>query len=152
VTEEYRLDESPNSARSPTPEPEESNDSNTNKDVDVEMSTNTNNNTDTTPPNVTTDPSNQPYLGRVDELDTGPIQARSAVEDQKDGNGRKGDAMAPGTGESGGLTPHGMSERPVPISSTTVIADNERKIASLPSSSTSTDTQATTEEKKKEAN
>jgi hypothetical protein len=63
----------------------------------------------------------------VDELDTGPIQGNS--KEQKDG---REDGVAPGTGEGGAMTAHGMSEKPVPISSTTVIADEERKIAGLP--------------------
>jgi len=127
ITEEYRLDDN-SSARSPTPEPEESNSQPQSQEAintDIEM--------ETAPgPLTTSDPGNQPYLGRVDELDTGPLQGNR--EDQK--NGREDERVSEGTGEGGGLTPHGMSERPVPISSTTVIADEERKIASLPSTAT----------------
>lgn len=127
ITEDYRLDEN-SSARSPTPEPEESNSQPQSQEAintDIEM--------ETAPgPLTSSDPGNQPYLGRVDELDTGPLQGNR--EDQK--NGREDERVSEGTGEGGGLTPHGMSERPVPISSTTVIADEERKIASLPSTAT----------------
>lgn len=127
ITEDYRLDDN-SSARSPTPEPEESNSQPQSQEAintDIEM--------ETAPgPLTSSDPGNQPYLGRVDELDTGPLQGNR--EDQK--NGREDERVSEGTGEGGGLTPHGMSERPVPISSTTVIADEERKIASLPSTAT----------------
>jgi hypothetical protein len=127
MTEDYRLDET-SSARSPTPEPEESQQPQSTSD-DIEMAS-VSASASTAP--SSTDPGNQPYLGRVDELDTGPIQENR--DEQK--NGRE-DGVAPGTGEGGALTPHGMSERPVPISSTTVIADEERKIASLPPASES---------------
>lgn len=139
ITEDYRLDEN-SSARSPTPEPEESNSQPQSQEAintDIEM--------ETAPgPLTSSDPGNQPYLGRVDELDTGPLQGNR--EDQK--NGREDERVSEGTGEGGGLTPHGMSERPVPISSTTVIADEERKIASLPS--TVTAAVADVEEKEKQ--
>jgi len=139
ITEDYRLDEN-SSARSPTPEPEESNSQPQPQEAintDIEM--------ETAPgPLTSSDPGNQPYLGRVDELDTGPLQGNR--EDQK--NGREDERVSEGTGEGGGLTPHGMSERPVPISSTTVIADEERKIASLPS--TATASAADVEEKEKQ--
>jgi len=119
IAEEYRLDET-SLARSPTPEPEESQPQPSIPSEDIEMSS-----APATP--SSSDPGNQPYLGRVDELDTGPIQ-----ENRDEQNSGRDDGGAPGTGEGGALTPHGMSERPVPISSTTVIADEERKIASLP--------------------
>jgi hypothetical protein len=112
--EEYRLDEGEVAGgRSPTPEPEDMGTQPQDQDVDMAPSTSTS--TTTTPSTnsngaVHSDPGNQPYLGRVDELDTGPLP-----------------------GEEGALTPHGMSERPVPISSTTTIQSDERKIAGLPS-------------------
>lgn len=121
MTEEYRLDETA-SARSPTPEPEESQAQPQPANEDVEMTS--------APATPSSDPGHQPYLGRVDELDTGPIQ--ETRDEQKNG---RDDGVAPGTGEGGAMTAHGMSEKPVPISSTTVIADEERKIASLPAAS-----------------
>ena len=70
------------------------------------------------------DPGHQPYLGRVDELDTGPISASAA-------NGSTSEEE--GQGEGGNMTPHGMSERPVPISSTTTLGSTEeRRVAPLP--------------------
>jgi hypothetical protein len=121
MSEEYRLDET-TSARSPTPEPEESQtqpqEQTTSEDIEMDSAS-------TIPSN--SDPGSQPYLGRVDELDTGPIQ--ETRDEQKSG---RDDGVAPGTGEGGAMTAHGMSEKPVPISSTTVIADEERKIAGLP--------------------
>jgi hypothetical protein len=121
MAEEYRLDETA-SARSPTPEPEESQTQaqaqTTSEDVEMDSATSIPSNSD---------PGSQPYLGRVDELDTGPIQ--ETRDEQKSG---RDDGVAPGTGEGGAMTAHGMSEKPVPISSTTVIAEEERKIASLP--------------------
>jgi hypothetical protein len=138
ITEEYRLDDT-SSARSPTPEPEESQTQTQSQEAnntDIEM--------ETAPgPLTSSDPGNQPYLGRVDELDTGPLQGNR--DEHK--NGREDDRVSEGTGEGGGLTPHGMSERPVPISSTTVIADEERKIASLPTTSSASAAAADVEEK-----
>jgi hypothetical protein len=87
---------------------------------------------------MTSDPGNQPYLGRVDELDTGPLQGSvngGTAHASDGGESREEERVAPGTGEGGALTPHGMSERPVPISSTTTIHADERRIASLPSGS-----------------
>lgn len=126
--------------RSPTPEPEDppstSTSSTTQAQEDIEMSSDATP-TSTTPTNLLSvpeaqpssgDPGNQPYLGRVDELDTGPIQPSPSVS----GHGNREDEhVVPGTGEGGGMTPHGMSEKPVPISSTTVISEEERRIAGL---------------------
>jgi hypothetical protein len=83
------------------------------------------------------DPGHQPYLGRVDELDTGPIVSRPSSDTpvpgaKKEDRGDQGEGM--GTGEGGNMTPHGMSERPVPISATTVVEESERKVAGLPRS------------------
>ncbi|WVQ98943.1 hypothetical protein IAU59_006075 [Kwoniella sp. CBS 9459] len=97
------------------------------------------------------DPAHQSYLGRVDELDTGPITSTptasssttspsSSTSPPVDGHlhKKRSDEVVPlpGTGEGGNLTPHGMSEKPVPISSTTVVRDEkaERSIAGLPRS------------------
>lgn len=116
------------SARSPTPEPEEPG--------DVEMASApalapalVGTSEGSSSAAHTDDPGNQPYLGRVDELDTGPIQA--VTSPSKRGGGREDEQMAPGAGEGGTMTPHGMSEKPVPISSTTVISEEERRIAGL---------------------
>ncbi|CAK9784073.1 hypothetical protein CC85DRAFT_254066 [Cutaneotrichosporon oleaginosum] len=68
------------------------------------------------------DPGNTPYLGRVDELDMGPITS----------NGHHGEEPATGVGEAGNMTPHGMSDQPVPLSRTTVITESQRDIAPLP--------------------
>ncbi|KAK4687043.1 serine/threonine-protein phosphatase 4 regulatory subunit 2, partial [Tremellales sp. Uapishka_1] len=91
--------------RSPTPEPEET------EDVIVDHPSATD----------STDPSHQPYLGRVDELDSGPSDPTA----KDDGNGT-------GTGEGGNMTPHGMSDKPVAISSTTTLGEQDRKIAVMP--------------------
>jgi hypothetical protein len=77
------------------------------------------------------DPGHQPYLGRVDELDTGPVRSDSAVRT----NGHKGsdhDDPGAGSGEGGNMTPHGMRERPVPISSTTTMGESGRRVAGMP--------------------
>lgn len=99
--------------RSPTPEPED----------EAEMSERGERSEGATASGV--DPGNQPYLGRVDELDSGPLATNGH---QADG----GDEHATGVGEAGNMTPHGMSEGPVPLSSTTVIGDAARDIAPLP--------------------
>ncbi|WWC69265.1 uncharacterized protein I206_103203 [Kwoniella pini CBS 10737] len=99
------------------------------------------------------DPAHQSYLGRVDELDTGPIKTSPPIEYtnsssssslSKNGQNHRHSLSpenipVPGTGEGGNMTPHGMSEKPVPISSTTVVIKDEkekekqqRTIASLP--------------------
>ncbi|GMK55075.1 hypothetical protein CspeluHIS016_0201310 [Cutaneotrichosporon spelunceum] len=69
------------------------------------------------------DPGHEPYLGRVDELDSGPIVT----------NGFHGEDSRPvGVGEGGNMPAHGMSNLPVPLSSTTVIGEPRRDIAPLP--------------------
>lgn len=96
------------------------------------------------------DPANQPYLGRVDELDTGPLpstpdatstppsQISSGYSEPSSQRRRRGSdesqTSQTGAGEGGTMTPHGMSDKPVPISSTTVVdpALTARPIASLP--------------------
>ncbi|OCF45380.1 hypothetical protein I317_00625 [Kwoniella heveanensis CBS 569] len=92
------------------------------------------------------DPAHQSYLGRVDELDTGPILATSSANSDPSSSSsppadghlhkKRSDEVVPlpGTGEGGNLTPHGMSDKPVPISSTTVVKDEmgDRSIAGLP--------------------
>ncbi|KAL7424178.1 hypothetical protein Q5752_001764 [Cryptotrichosporon argae] len=113
--------------RSPTPEPEE----------DVEMpaaaSSSASSRVATSPPPAlpthNDDPAHQPYLGRVDELDTGPLTSPPS-----NGHAAQDDIATTGTigaGEGGAMPAHGMSERPVPISSTTVV-DDSREIAPLP--------------------
>lgn len=69
------------------------------------------------------DPGSKPYLGRVDELDSGPITSNGHHDDEE---------RAAGVGEAGNMTPHGMSDGPVPLSSTTVIGESQREIAPLP--------------------
>lgn len=69
------------------------------------------------------DPGSTPYLGRVDELDSGPITTNGHHDD---------DERATGVGQAGNMTPHGMSNQPVPLSSTTVIVESQREIAPLP--------------------
>lgn len=89
------------------------------------------------------DPAHQPYLGRVDELDTGPLNenGHSQVgehDSTQDTEGRTRGRVhdtAGGGGEGGNMTPHGMSDRPVPISSTTVLGTDPlegREVAGLP--------------------
>lgn len=128
--EEMRLEdaevEAGPSARSPTPEPEEP----ATQAQDVDMSSSTADAQASASAAHTDDPGNQPYLGRVDELDTGPIQAGPSPT-KGSRAGREDEQMAPGAGEGGAMTPHGMSEKPVPISSTTVISEEERRIAGL---------------------
>lgn len=80
-------------------------------------------NSETSETSETTNPGNEPYLGRVDELDAGPLAHTNGADE--------GD-LATGRGEAGNMTPHGMHSRPEPISSTTVIKDDEREIAPLP--------------------
>jgi hypothetical protein len=88
------------------------------------------------------DPAHQSYLGRVDELDTGPMTSTNGTADGDDrangqgqGRGRGQDDATQGTGEGGTMTPHGMSDRPVPISATTTVGDDsERRIAGMPRS------------------
>jgi hypothetical protein len=63
----------------------------------------------------------------VDELDAGPITTNGHHADDDE----LSEAGSVGVGERGDMTPHGMSERPVPLSSTTVIAEAEREIAPL---------------------
>lgn len=110
------------SGRSPTPEPED-------------------NETRSLSGNTSSDPAHQPYLGRVDELDTGPVAA--AANDAMGGHGSSNGHISPerseggqgGTGEGGNMTPHGMSDKPVPISATTTVKEEEgRKVAGLPRS------------------
>ena len=76
------------------------------------------------------DPGHQSYLGRVDELDTGPAPNVNGHSNHVDRAANE--VPQPGTGEGGVLTPHGMSERPVPISSTTTMATGPRQTAGLP--------------------
>lgn len=92
--------------RSPTPEPEE--------EGDTEAS----------------NPGNEPYLGRVDELDAGPLAHTNGADEGE---------IATGRGEAGNMTPHGMHSRPEPLSSTTVIKDEDREIAPLPARAESVD-------------
>lgn len=96
------------SGRSPTPEPEEEADNKT----------------------ETPNPGNEPYLGRVDELDAGPLAHTNGTDEGE---------IATGRGEAGNMTPHGMHSRPEPLSSTTVIKDEEREIAPLPARAESVD-------------
>jgi hypothetical protein len=44
-------------------------------------------------------------------------------------------SLALASGEGGNMAPHGMSDKPVPISSTTVLGDEERKSAGIPKAS-----------------
>lgn len=143
------------SVRSPTPEPEEGEEQdgstssgggalekNKGGNGDVEMSAVEEDGSPAqtistpTPSQISSDPGHQPYLGRVDELDTGPIASSDATPSTPSANGhdqRDEDMSTPGTGEAGTMTPHGMSERPVPISSTTVVEPLEdRRVAGLP--------------------
>ncbi|WWD01189.1 hypothetical protein V866_008129 [Kwoniella sp. B9012] len=180
LNEESGVFGSTTNPRSPTPEPEES-DPTQNQDINMDTDSTPKNEEETeekvkspdTPipprPKVSqgqyesiepsSDPAHQSYLGRVDELDTGPITSTSSPSTQDKGNNSNGDSSpsrsrskhgnghghgieeipVPGTGEGGNMTPHGMSEKPVPISSTTVLDSEKEKekrtIASLPRSS-----------------
>lgn len=125
------------SGRSPTPEPEDSiamtsGPSINDIDIDTEM---------VSPgdiprpenPQGTSDPANTSYLGRVDELDTGPLptseqvgikrrSSTSSSSSQMEVGSRETVVMA-GQGEGGHLAPHGMADKPMPLSSTTVVKD-----------------------------
>lgn len=123
------------SHRSPTPEPED-------QDTRVRLSG-----------NESSDPAHQPYLGRVDELDTGPIipntvssssTTHTSIGTNPHLNGDHspeghGEAGMGGTGEGGNMTRHGMSDKPVPISATTTVVPQSevtggRVMAGLPRS------------------
>ncbi|ODN83307.1 hypothetical protein L202_01474 [Cryptococcus amylolentus CBS 6039] len=142
------------SARSPTPEPEDSNAEAIRKsdeavDLDTEMTPLSPEPADiprpsapgplndpTSPIAPSVDPGNTSYLGRVDELDTGPIPTdsledagvkrrasnASSVKAEVEAELDRGN-MVGGQGEGGNLAPHGMSEKPVPLSSTTVVPE-----------------------------
>ncbi|OXG52875.1 hypothetical protein J010_01309 [Cryptococcus neoformans] len=125
------------SGRSPTPEPEDSiamtsGPSINDIDIDTEM---------VSPgdiprpenPQGTSDPANTSYLGRVDELDTGPLptseqvgikrrSSTSSSSSQMEVDSRETVVMA-GQGEGGHLAPHGMADKPMPLSTTTVVKD-----------------------------
>lgn len=88
------------------------------------------------------DPGHQPYLGRVDELDAGPIGSN--------GHSDEDGVEASRLGERGEMLPHGMSSHPVPLSSTTVISETEREIAPLPRSASRVDVQEGADEVKEE--
>lgn len=118
-----------NGARSPTPEPEGE-------------GTNGNAAGDGTAGGPERDPGTTPYLGRVDELDAGPLA-------HTNGDGKAEGEMATGTGEGGNMTPHGMHSRPEPLSSTTVIEDEQREIAPLPTRSEAGDHEMADAEKEK---
>ncbi|WVR05384.1 hypothetical protein IAU60_002398 [Kwoniella sp. DSM 27419] len=139
--------------RSPTPEPEETeavNGQDTDGDatMDVESGVKPSSPSSSLPPRPSgaqgqyesiehSDPAHQSYMGRVDELDTGPIESTAATADGSPSRSRdRHDIVpAPGTGEGGNMAAHGMSDKPVPISSTTVVhGDKDRSIASLPRS------------------
>nr|ODN87888.1 hypothetical protein L203_03092 [Cryptococcus depauperatus CBS 7841] len=86
------------------------------------------------------DLSHTPYLGRVDELDTGPVslsnvdeptakkrvRLRSLKRDVSTSPTRTKAGVSP-PGESGNLVPHGMSDKPLPISSTTTTEVKTKK-------------------------
>ena len=119
--------------RSPTPEPESS-------EVEVPSSaasgTSTNAGSRAAGPLQPSDPGHQSYLGRVDELDTGPVPSQTTAQpgadaDADDGGGA-GTAATSGAGEGGNMVQHGMSEKPVPLSSTTMVKEEDRKIAPRP--------------------
>lgn len=125
--------------RSPTPEPED--------DVEEKVTETSSNGASDAPAgpsdSETTDPGHQPYLGRVDELDSGPITANGHSADKdKDEH----DDGPRGVGEAGNMTPHGMSDRPVPLSSTTVITETAREIVPVPRTRSQSTSIATEEE------
>ena len=94
--------------------------------------------------NESHDPGHQSYLGRVDELDTGPVKPSPTTGE---GNAEDG---AQGAGEGGNMVQHGMSDKPVPLSSTTVVKDEERKIAPIPKTLEERFTSGSAESEKKE--
>ncbi len=84
---------------------------------------------------VSSAPHHEPFMGRVDELDAGPLlpgtaaapggPAPAATQDDPHAlhsvSPTTGAGFRDGTGEAGTTIPHGMSERPQPISSTTTL-------------------------------
>jgi hypothetical protein len=113
------------SVRSPTPEPEDTTEDPDPSAPDSALNINTISTHDS-------DPAHQPYLGRVDELDTGPLPTTPTMNGHSQIN-----SEGEGSGEGGNMTPHGMSERPIPLSSTTTptssVTDEEgRRIAAIP--------------------
>ena len=68
------------------------------------------------------------FMGRVDELDSGPLSplptnaSTSTSPRTSRVNPSNDRQFAEGTGESGNMIPHGMSERPQAISSTTTLS------------------------------
>lgn len=76
--------------------------------------------------NASTDTAHEPFTGRVDELDAGPLQHTTTHASPSDPHqlhlpptSSTGTHHQEGTGERGTMTPHGMSDRPQAISSTT---------------------------------
>lgn len=130
-------------ARSPTPEPEEEASSADPSTAASSETTSANGNGDSS------DPGHQSYLGRVDELDAGPITSNGHAETASTAPDAAGAGSTGGVGEHGAMTPHGMSDRPIPLSSTTVIGESaeadlaEREIAPLPRTASRADVPAT---------
>jgi hypothetical protein len=79
------------------------------------------------PLETSTDKAHEPFTGRVDELDAGPLQHTTTHASPSDPHqlhlppdaSAAGAHHQEGTGERGTMTPHGMSDRPQAISSTT---------------------------------
>ena len=116
--------------RSPTPEPEAS-----------EVASSSSTGSAVTPglrtaalPLQPSDPGHQSYLGRVDELDTGPVPSQSTAQADAGVDADGSSAATSGAGEGGNMVQHGMSDKPVPLSSTTVVKEEDRKIAPRPKS------------------
>ena len=109
----FQFPPAPN-VRSPTPEPEE------------------NISSPTLAGSEASDPGHQPYLGRVDELDTGPLTSTLPAHVNGFKPGLEHQDLGTGAGEGGNMRLHGMSERPMAISSTTTIGLRERPVAGLP--------------------
>lgn len=128
----FRFGDAPG-VRSPTPEPDDMQDNSPTKSSppSKDSTSPTAFSASTIMPAGSSDPGHQSYLGRVDELDTGPLNATIPQNGSKT-DGRDEEIVTPGTGEGGNMTPHGMSDKPVPLSSTTVVNEEERRIAGMP--------------------
>lgn len=78
------------------------------------------------PATASPDTAHEPFTGRVDELDAGPLQHSTTHASPSDphqlhllSTSHPAGPHPEGTGERGTMTPHGMSDRPQAISSTT---------------------------------
>ncbi len=84
----------------------------------------------------------EPFMGRVDEMDSGPLLSSPTIIVSPSNphalhtNPSAERQYGEGTGESGNMVPHGISERPQAISSTTTLSPmNQEETSSSPEGS-----------------